>query len=208
MTAAILLRAPRQSAIITAVATLHVGAFLAIATGMGLPAVEVPGDQAIYLLPEPPEPVREPSPDIPPPKDFTPAPVARPILDPPMPLADLPAGAAAIEAETTEQPGGSGPVVDFVAPSLRMRGDRLAALIGSCYPSAARRLGEEGRALVRIVVGVDGRAASWSMAGGTGFARLDTAVECVVRRLQFQPGRREGRAVAAEVQLPIVFRLN
>lgn len=208
MTAAILARAPRQSAIVTTVATLHVGAFLAIASGMGLPAVEVPGEQTIYVLPKPPEPVREPTPDFPPAQDFTPELVAWPILDPLTARDEVPTQAAGVQAGTTAEPGGSGPAVDFVAPSLRMHGDRLAALVGSCYPPAARRLDEEGRAFVRIAVSADGRAASWSLAGGTGFTRLDSAVECVVRRLQFQPGRREGRAVAAEVQLPIVFRLN
>jgi protein TonB len=89
-----------------------------------------------------------------------------------------------------------------------MRGDRLAALIATCYPSAARRRGEEGRARVRIVVGANGRASSWALAEGTGISRLDSALDCVVRRLQFEPGHRDGRAVDAEVQLPIVFRLR
>ena len=62
--------------------------------------------------------------------------------------------------------------------------------------------------MVSIVIDTEGRASSWAQAQGTGSSRLDAALECVVRRLQFHPGRRDGRAVVAEVQLPIVFRLN
>jgi len=105
---------------------------------------------------------------------------------------------------------GSGPAVavaDVRAPSLR-RDRRLAALVEACYPAASRRLSEEGRVTVRIDVDATGRAHAWNVAGGSGFARLDAAVACVIRRLEFNPGRRDGAAVAASVTLPIVFRLH
>jgi TonB family protein len=95
-----------------------------------------------------------------------------------------------------------------VGLQVGMRDNRLAALVDDCYPAAARRMEEEGRAIARIVVGADRRAASWTPILGSGFPRLDAALGCVIRRLQFVPGRRDGRAVAAEVQLPIVFRLR
>jgi TonB family protein len=53
-----------------------------------------------------------------------------------------------------------------------------------------------------------GRASARTVAGSSGFARLDAAVTCVIRRLEFNPGRRDGAAVAASVTLPIVFRLH
>lgn len=89
-----------------------------------------------------------------------------------------------------------------------MRDSRLAALVDACYPSAARRNGEEGRAVARIVIDTDGRAASWTKMPGSGFPRPDAALGCVIRRLHFLPGRREGRAIVAELQLPIVFQLD
>jgi TonB family protein len=53
-----------------------------------------------------------------------------------------------------------------------------------------------------------GRSSARTVAGSSGFARLDAAVTCVIRRLEFNPGRRDGAAVAASVTLPIVFRLH
>lgn len=209
MTAAIVARAPRQSAIVAAVAAIHVGAFLAISGGMGLPPMSAPGETTLFALPEPQQPLRQAPPDIPQPGEFTPDTVDTPVLDLPATRDDLPAVVTVVASGIPRESGGSRPaVVDYRPPSLRMHGGRLAALVEGCYPSAARRFDEEGRALARIVVSADGRAASWSLAETTGFSRLDSAVECVVRRLQFEPGRQDGRAVVAEVQLPIVFRLD
>jgi protein TonB len=97
---------------------------------------------------------------------------------------------------------------NYVAASLRTRRDRLDALIDSCYPAAARRGNEEGRAVAHVVLGAQGAVASWSVAESSGFPRLDAAMDCVIRRLAFEPARRDGAAVASEVRLPIVFRLD
>ena len=93
-------------------------------------------------------------------------------------------------------------------PSLRTRDSRLAALIDACYPSASRRLAEEGRVVINVRVDASGRAAAWNIVERSGFARLDAAVDCVVRRLEFNAGRRDGAAVEASALLPIVFRLD
>ena len=63
-------------------------------------------------------------------------------------------------------------------------------------------------AVVRVAIGADGRVAALSVAQSTGFPRLDGAVDCVLRRLEFLAGRRDGRAAELEVLLPVVFRLN
>ena len=84
----------------------------------------------------------------------------------------------------------------------------MQSLIDSCYPVASRRLSEEGRVVASVVIGADGRPATWSVDEGSGFPRLDAAMDCVLRRLEFVAGRRDGRAVDATVRVPIVFRLN
>jgi protein TonB len=85
---------------------------------------------------------------------------------------------------------------------------RVQSLIDSCFPAAARRLSEEGLVVARVVIGADGRALSWVVDQGSGFPRLDAAMDCVLRRLEFVAGRRDGRAVEATARLPIVFRLH
>lgn len=208
MTAAILARAPRQSAILAAVVALHFGAFILVAAGMLPRLIEVPATQPIEIVPVPPlKPVPRPDPVVPNPGQFVPALATLPDIAIPA----IPDEVPSVAYGSGPAPGtaGSGlPSSDYRPPALAMRNSRLASLIDDCYPSAARRLGEEGRAVVNIVIDAEGRAAAWAQAQGTGSSRLDAALECVVRRLHFQPGRRDGRAVVAEVQLPIVFRLN
>jgi protein TonB len=95
-----------------------------------------------------------------------------------------------------------------IPPALRMRDSRLTALIDACYPATARRLGQEGRVVVRLAIDAGGRASSRAIEQSSGCPGLDAAAECVVRRLDFVPGRRDGRAVLAVVLLPIAFRLD
>jgi protein TonB len=89
-----------------------------------------------------------------------------------------------------------------------VRGDRISAAINACYPSASRRLSEEGRVVATITVGSDGKAGAISVAQSSGFERLDGAAECVIRKLAFNPGKRDGVAVEAQATLPIVFKLE
>lgn len=77
------------------------------------------------------------------------------------------------------------------------------------YPSASRRMGEEGRVLLRVQVGADGRPTDVSIAKSSGFARLDdVARETVLRSWRFVPARQGDQAVAGTVKVPIDFTLS
>jgi protein TonB len=210
MTATIASGAPRQSAILVAVAGLHVGAIILFASGTLRQALDLlPAPPELVLVRRVPEPVEQLRPGLPALADYVPQRAPLPDIDFPPALDETPSIAAvsvAVDPAAGADSGSRGS--DFQPPALRMHDKRLAALVDDCYPAAARRMGEEGRAIARIVVGADGRAASWTPMLGSGFPRLDAALGCVIRRLQFLPGRRDGGAVAAEVQLPIVFRLH
>jgi outer membrane biosynthesis protein TonB len=58
------------------------------------------------------------------------------------------------------------------------------------------------------MIGAQGDALHWRIAQSSGFPRLDEATACVLGKLAFVAGRRDGQAVAAEAMLPIVFRLD
>jgi TonB family protein len=47
-----------------------------------------------------------------------------------------------------------------------------------------------------------------SVAQKSGFDRIDAAAECVIRKLPFEPGKRDGVPVEAQATLPIVFKLE
>ncbi len=77
------------------------------------------------------------------------------------------------------------------------------------YPAASRRLGEEGRCVILVVVLKDGTAGSARVAVGSGFPRLDAAALKSVEGARFSPARtRTGKAVDQQALLPITFKLD
>ena len=76
------------------------------------------------------------------------------------------------------------------------------------YPSLSRRLGEEGKVLLRVKVTAEGQPAAVDLEKSSNFERLDDAARQVVARWRFVPARRGDEAVEATVIVPIVFRLD
>lgn len=76
------------------------------------------------------------------------------------------------------------------------------------YPSLSRRLGEEGKVLLRVLVSPQGQALVVDLERSSNFARLDDAARQAVARWRFVPARRGEQAVEAAVIVPVVFRLD
>jgi periplasmic protein TonB len=76
------------------------------------------------------------------------------------------------------------------------------------YPAAARRRGIEGEVLVRVAVGLDGRAERVEVLRSSGSALLDKSAVEALERWRFEPARAAGRPAAATVEIPVIFRLT
>nr|MBL8412456.1 energy transducer TonB [Dechloromonas sp.] len=76
------------------------------------------------------------------------------------------------------------------------------------YPPISRRLGEEGKVLLRVKVAADGAATEVDLEKSSSFERLDEAARQVVARWRFVPAKRGDQAIEASVIVPIVFRLD
>lgn len=76
------------------------------------------------------------------------------------------------------------------------------------YPPLARRMGEEGRVVLRVLVAPDGSAGEVLLHASSGSPRLDGSALATVHRWKFVPARRGTDAVAAWVLVPIVFTLK
>lgn len=76
------------------------------------------------------------------------------------------------------------------------------------YPPAARRNGEEGTVLLRVLVTVDGAAARVELDRSSGSALLDSAAQDAVRGWRFVPARRGTQNAEDWVRVPVVFRLE
>jgi protein TonB len=104
------------------------------------------------------------------------------------------------------QPGNPPPVAEAYQPA---RFD--AAYLHNpapVYPALSRRLGEQGRVLLRVRVTVDGEAGSVELEKGSGSSSLDQAALEAVKKWRFIPARRGEQPVGAWVLVPVRFSLE
>ena len=176
--------------------------------------VNIPLLQVELLKPAAPE---QPKPEIVPPKPrpIEKRPVPRPVPQEVTPLA-IPAEAPT-PAPPVEVPVAIVPVPvpaptpappAPVAPSKpRFDADYLDNP-KPVYPSLARRMGEQGRVVLRVQVAANGLPTEVVLHASSGSERLDQAALDTVRRWKFVPARLGDEAVAASVLVPIVFSLK
>jgi TonB family protein len=74
------------------------------------------------------------------------------------------------------------------------------------YTEQARRLRVEGEVVLEVVFFADGRVTVVRVVEGLGHGLDEAAIEAA-KKIEFQPARREGRAVDHEATLRIVFKL-
>ena len=76
------------------------------------------------------------------------------------------------------------------------------------YPSLARRMNEQGRVVLRVLVNADGLAERVELRTSSGSSRLDQSALETVRSWKFVPARQGTDPVAAWVLVPISFSLQ
>lgn len=76
------------------------------------------------------------------------------------------------------------------------------------YPAAARRLRLQGTTTVRVLVSPEGHPKTVKLEKTSGARILDEAALDAVQHWLFVPARRGDKPIAAEVDVPVRFRLN
>lgn len=76
------------------------------------------------------------------------------------------------------------------------------------YPLAARRRGDHGTVLVRVLVTAEGQAASVGLEKSSGHSSLDEAALAAVKSWRFVPAKQGAQAVEAPYVVPVVFKLD
>ncbi|HEX5539060.1 MAG TPA: energy transducer TonB [Methylophilaceae bacterium] len=151
-----------------------------------------------------PQPVAQvappPTPTVPPPvvQQTPPAPAEQPA-----PVAEDASPAPTKQAEAVEKSPAPEPVV--VPPSF---GAAYLHNPPPRYPTLSRRMGEEGRVLLRVHVTENGDAENVEIEKGSGSERLDEAALEAVRKWKFVPAKRDNQAVSASVLVPMKFSLR
>ncbi|NBQ06230.1 MAG: energy transducer TonB, partial [Betaproteobacteria bacterium] len=100
------------------------------------------------------------------------------------------------------------PVVVAAAPVV------TAAVISasSCekpeYPSASKRLEEEGTVTLKFLVGADGKVIESAVEKSSGFRRLDEAARAGLSKCQFKPGTIDGKPQQTWASMKYTWRLE
>lgn len=76
------------------------------------------------------------------------------------------------------------------------------------YPHISRRMGEQGRVLLRVLVSSTGIADSVQIESSSGSSKLDEAALKAVEKWNFVPAKRSNQPVSAYVLVPVKFSLN
>jgi protein TonB len=218
----------RNVLIASSVVIFHVGVLWAMQSGLMKRTVEllVPAEILVEFI-EPPVPKVVPPPPAPP-QPAPPRPVARQqaVVKAPTPVtaeAPLPL-ATADSTPTPNAPAGvlapadvapPAPVPQTVAaPPAPARVDLPSSNAEylqnpkPAYPALSKRLGEQGKVVVRVFIAVDGTAQKAEIKQSSGFDRLDQAALTTVLRWRYVPGKRAGIPEGMWFNVPISFVLE
>lgn len=76
------------------------------------------------------------------------------------------------------------------------------------YPAMSRRLAEQGKVLLDVLILANGKVGEIKIKQSSGFKRLDDAALQTVKQWQFQPAKRGNQAIDYWYVQPISFSLN
>lgn len=201
----------QRSSLLAIVIALHAGVFLLIlAAKTVVPKImEMP---LIVDLLQPPEAQKEP--------EAKPLPVVRPqpVRQKPVPVPKAPV--PVIETTTSTAPA---PATAIAAPPENKAANAAPAEESFSqarfdanylrnpappYPALSKRMGEEGKVVLRVSVNPEGTADSVDIKTSSGSPRLDESAQKTVRNWKFVPAKRGDAPVQSWVLVPIIFKLE
>jgi len=200
--------ASRRGSLLGIVVMAHAGLFLAIVavTTVVPKVVEIP---MIVELLHPPE--EQKPPEAKPLPVAKPQPVARPKATPrpAPPVLEATASTVPATAAPAAAPGDAKPAPPAEAPVSQARFDAdYLKNPAPPYPPLSRRMGEEGKVVVRVLVSPKGTAESIEIKTSSGSTRLDEAALNTVRHWKFIPAKRGDSPIQSWVLVPIIFKLE
>lgn len=207
------------------VVLFHIGLFHALQSSVPHEPARMPAKEVVatFIVQEPAPAPAQPQPaapkSAPPPKkavkqktvkppkpaqhvpDTTPAP--RAITEPPAAVAPAapaePVAPAAMAPAATPAPA---------RPKTITSGIQYIQAPQPDYPPISRRMGEEGKAILRVLVNDKGRPERIEVHQSSGSPRLDEAARQAASRAVFKPFIEDGKPVAAYAIVPIRFQLD
>ncbi|QSI29976.1 TonB family protein [Variovorax sp. RKNM96] len=211
----------RNVVIAGSVILFHAAALWALQSGLLRRAAEVVIPvEILSQFVEPPKPkVDPPPPPPPPPKVAKAPPPPRPqaIREPkPTPAPQAPVGTTepppppAPPAAPTPPTPPALPPAPPAPPAVQLPSSNADYLQNpkAVYPAMSKRLGEQGKVIVKVLVGVDGLPKSAEVKKSSGFDRLDEAAIEYIMKCRFVPGKVNGVVQAMSYDAPVNYVLN
>ena len=219
-------RLPRNAVIAGTVVLFHAAVLWAVQSGLVRRTVEivVPVEIISELITPPAPPKIEPAP--PPPRPEPPPPVkprvvkkvqrAPPPAPQPVAVPEAPPAPNAPTGVATPQPPAP-PITAPVAPAPPAPAPRIELPTSDAdylqnpkpaYPPMSKRLGEQGKVVVRVLIGPNGLPQQAEVRQSSGFERLDQAARTTAMKWRYVPGKRGGVPEAMWVNVPINFVLE
>jgi protein TonB len=167
--------------------------------------------EAILLADTKPDIPPPPQPKLPPPPKNLPTPPAYvPPVEVPVVNAAPAANAIAAVSATPQPPSPPAPT----AAAAKSEPVRTGAVVNSAncekpeYPSASRRMEEEGTVSLRFLIGPDGKVIQSEIEKSSGYKRLDEAARAGLSRCQFRPATVDGKPEQAWASMKYTWRLE
>jgi len=160
--------------------------------------------------PPQPAPSAPPAPAIELPAVSTPTPSNAGLItpQPAAPQAAAPAAAPAATAPAAAAPSRATAPAPAPAPTRTAAGVNVSQCEKPEYPSASRRLEEEGTVALRFLVGVDGKVIQSEIEKSSGFKRLDEAARAGLSKCQFRPALVDGKPEQSWASMKYTWRLE
>ena len=228
----------RNTSIVLTVVAFHVAVLWAVQSGLLKRVVEVvvPAEILVEFVthaspppaprdtPQPKTPTKtvatkQPTPPVPAPPPIvtpqptpTPTPVAiAPSANTPAPSAATPAATAATQSNATGSSNApAAPPAPPAPPKVELPSSDADYLNNAkpAYPAISKRLGEQGRVVVRVFIDADGQPSQASVKQSSGFDRLDQASVETALKWRYAPGKRAGVAQGMWFDVPLNWQLT
>lgn len=221
-------RFSRNAVIVSSVLLFHGAALWALQSGLVRQAIEiiVPVEMLAQMV-EPPKPKPKPPPPPAPlvpvqqqvvkTRTPTPPPAPRPMaIADPTPTPNAPTGVATPQppAPPIAEPVAVAPAAPPAAPPAPPRvvlpstdADYLNNPKPS-YPAMSQRLGEQGKVLVRVFIGIDGVPDKAEVKRSSGYERLDASALAYILKCRFVAGKVNGTPQPMWYEAPVHYVLE
>ncbi len=205
---------PSNAGPLAAIVLAHLLLFYAFYSGMMRKVAQVALPQAIFVTfvappATPPAELPKLAPLVPPAMPVTapPPPVAPAIENPITPPATATvAPSVAATPAPVAAPAPAAPAINS-APRLMTSNVEYIQAPQLVYPPASKRMNEQGKVVLRVLVNEKGQPAQVAVQSSSGFPRLDEAGRQATLRAVFKPHLEEGRAIAVYVDVVLNFQL-